>query len=227
MKPVSYKRILAYLIDIFIVICIATILTIFIPVSEEYTNQMNELNAVLEDYSSGDISETEYLEKFNDISYIINKESVQVSIVSVVLSTIYFVVLAYYMNGQTFGKKIMKIQVVSANSKKLTMNNYLIRSLIVDSILMNAISIIAILFLEKSSYLKVYDVTSTIFGAIYVVIFAMILFRQDGRGLHDLLANTKVISLNDKKVLNEETIKEEKKATKKEVIKDAEIIEKE
>ena len=136
MKPVSYKRILAYLIDIFIVICIATILTIFIPVSEEYTNQMNELNAVLEDYSSGDISETEYLEKFNDISYIVNKESVQVSIVSVVLSTIYFVVLAYYMNGQTFGKKIMKIQVVSANSKKLTMNNYLIRSLIVDSILL-------------------------------------------------------------------------------------------
>ena len=227
MKPVSYKRILAYLIDIFIVICIATILTMFIPVSEEYTNQMNELNAVLEDYSSGDISETEYLEKFNDISYIVNKESVQVSIVSVVLSTIYFVVLAYYMNGQTFGKKIMKIQVVSANSKKLTMNNYLIRSLIVDSILMNAISIIAILFLEKSSYLKVYDVTSTIFGAIYVVIFAMILFRQDGRGLHDLLANTKVISLNDNKVLNEEPIKEEKKETKKEVIKDAEIIEKE
>ena len=227
MKPVSYKRILAYLIDIFIVICIATILTIFIPVSEEYTNQMNELNAVLEDYSSGDISETEYLEKFNDISYIVNKESVQVSIVSVVLSTIYFVVLAYYMNGQTFGKKIMKIQVVSANSKKLTMNNYLIRSLIVDSILMNTISIVTILFLEKSSYLKVYDATSTIFGAIYVVIFAMILFRQDGRGLHDLLANTKVISLNDKKVLNEETIKEEKKATKKEVIKDAEIIEKE
>lgn len=227
MKPVSYKRILAYLIDIFIVICIATILTIFIPVSEEYTNQMNELNAVLEDYSSGDISETEYLEKFNDISYIVNKESVQVSIVSVVLSTIYFVVLAYYMNGQTFGKKIMKIQVVSANSKKLTMNNYLIRSLLVDSILMNTISVVTILFLEKSSYLKVYDVTSTIFGAIYVVIFAMILFRQDGRGLHDLLANTKVISLNDKKVLNEETIKEEKKATKKEVIKDAEIIEKE
>ena len=226
MKPVSYKRILAYLIDILIVTCIATILTMFIPVSEEYTNQMNELNAVLEDYSSGDISETEYLEKFSDISYIVNKESVQVSIVSVVLSTIYFVVLAYYMNGQTFGKKIMKIQVVSANSKKLTMNNYLIRSLLVDSILMNTISIVTILFLEKSSYLKVYDATSTIFGAIYVVIFAMILFRQDGRGLHDLLANTKVISLNDKKVLNEEPIKEEKKETKKEVIKDAEIIEK-
>ena len=227
MKPVSYKRILAYLIDILIVTCIATILTMFIPVSEEYVNQMNELNEVLENYSSGDISETEYLEKFNDISYIVNKESVQVSVVSVVLSIIYFVVLAYYMNGQTLGKKITRIKVVSSNSKKLTMNNYLIRSLLVDSILMNTISIVTILFLEKSSYLKVYDVTSTIFGAIYVVIFAMILFRQDGRGLHDLLANTKVISLNDKKVLNEETIKEEKKATKKEVIKDAEIIEKE
>ena len=227
MKPVSYKRILAYLIDILIVICIATILTMFIPVSEEYVNQMNELNEVLEDYSSGDILETEYLEKFNDISYIVNKESVQVSVVSVVLSIIYFVVLAYYMNGQTLGKKITRIKVVSSNSKKLTMNNYLIRSLLVDSILINTISIVTILFLEKSSYLKVYDVISTIFGAVYVIIFAMILFRQDGRGLHDLLANTKVISLNDKKVLNEETIKEEKKETKKEVIKDAEIIEKE
>ena len=106
------------------------------------------------------------------------------------------------------------------------MNNYLIRSLLVDSILINTISIVTILFLEKSSYLKVYDVISTIFGAVYVIIFAMILFRQDGRGLHDLLANTKVISLNDNKVLNEEPIKEEKKETKKEVIKDAEIIEK-
>lgn len=226
MKPVSYKRILAYLIDILIVTCIATILTMFIPVSEEYVNQMNELNEVLEDYSSGDISETEYLEKFNDISYIVNKESVQVSVVSVVLSIIYFVVLAYYMNGQTLGKKITRIKVVSSNSKKLTMNNYLIRSLLVDSILINTISIVTILFLEKSSYLKVYDVISTIFGAVYVIIFAMILFRQDGRGLHDLLANTKVISLNDNKVLNEEPIKEEKKETKKEVIKDAEIIEK-
>ena len=54
------------------------------------------------------------------------------------------------MNGQTLGKKIMKIQIVSSENKKLSMNNYLIRSLLVDSILMNIISIITILLMNKT-----------------------------------------------------------------------------
>lgn len=209
-KPVSYKRVLAYLIDILIVTVITTMITMFIPASPEYQEKANELNAVMESYSKGELEDEEYLQKANDISYVISKETVAISIVTIVLTTIYFVVVAYYMNGQTPGKKIMKLQVVSTNEKKLTINNFLIRSLIIDSILLNIISVVTILFMTKSLYLQIYDITTTIFGAIYIVTFAMILFREDGRGLHDIISKTKVISIENENnsVANTKVVKE-------------------
>ena len=218
-KAVSYKRILAYLFDILIVTLISSLFTSFIPLSDEYHDKYNELSNVVTSYQEGEIEEKEYLEKVNDISYVISKETVSTSIVTVVITTIYFVVVAYYMNGQTIGKKITKLQIVSTENKKLTMNNYLIRSLIVDSIFMNIINIVLILVLEKGMFLKANEVVSTVFGAFYVLLFAMILFKEDGRGLHDILAKTQVV---EKEIINEEIKeievvekKEAKKVTKK------------
>ena len=208
MKPMSYKRIFAYLIDTLIVTFVASILTMAIPASSEYTKATEELTTVMEDYSKGEITDSEYLEKANDISYTINKESVSVSIVTVVLTTIYFVVVAYYMNGQTLGKKLMKLKIV-AEDNKLTMNKLLVRSLIIDSILMNMIGIVTILLLNKTLYLKTYDITTTIFGAIYIVTFAMILFKEDGRGLHDMIAKTKVVTIDNQELNEIQVVKEE------------------
>jgi len=219
-KPVSYKRILAYLIDILIVTVISSIFTLAIPVSDLYLDKSEELSTIMKSYQKGEIEKNEYLDKVNDISYVISKETVSTSIVTVVITTIYFVVLGYYMNGQTPGKKFMKIRVVSNDETRLTMNNYLIRGLIVDSILMNIISIAIILVLEKDMFFKVNEIMSTIFGAFYVFVFAMILFREDGRGFHDIIANTKVIAdenlnafVNEIEVVKE--VNEEKKKSNK------------
>ena len=219
-KPVSYKRVLAYLLDIVIITLVATLLTMFIPTSQEYQQKSNELTEVMESFTEGEITQDEYLEKVNDISYVINKETVSTSIVTVVLTTIYFVVVAYYMEGQTLGKRIMKLKVVSTDDNNLSMNKLLVRSLIVDSILMNIISILTILLMTKSMYLQTYDTITTIFGAIYIVTFAMILFREDGRGLHDIIAKTKVISTEEKfeeiAVIKEEIEENKTIETKKE-----------
>jgi len=229
MKVSVYRRIFAYLIDTMIIVFISTLLTMAIPMSESYKNASSELTQVMEKYTSGEMKEKEYLESVNDISYTLNKESIAESIVSVVISTIYFVVIAYYLNGQTPGKKLMKLRIVSTKKdKKLTMNNFLIRGLIVDSILLNIISIIIILTLKKSTYLSIYNVISNIFSFIYIATFVMILFRQDGRGLHDLIAKTKVVSVEKEKEQVEESkeIKETKEEATKEIIEE-EIIEKE
>lgn len=200
MKPVSYKRIFAYIIDIMIISIISTLITSFIPLSSEYQRASDELYITLEDYNNEEITNEEYLEKVNEISYIANRESVSVSIITILIAASYFVILPYYMNGQTLGKKLMKIKVVSSNNKKLNILNYLIRSLFVGSILLNTINVITILFLSKDLYLKTYNITSTIFGAIYLVIFSMILFRKDGMGLHDMIAKTKVINKSDENI---------------------------
>lgn len=223
MKANSYKRVLAYLVDVMIISFVSLLLTYFVPTSENYNKLNKEFENLTIDYRNQEVTMEEYLEKGTDINYQLNKEAVPQTIVSTVLSIIYFVVLAYFMNGETLGKKLMKIKITSNNDKKLTMNNYLIRALVIDSVLMNIITIITILLFSKDIYLTSYNIISYVFSFVYIVSLAMILFSKNGRGLQDILANTKVIST--------ETIEEKQEVLEKEIvnkkdpkIEDAEII---
>lgn len=221
MKSNSYKRITAYLVDIMIITFISSLITFVIPTSENYTKLTKQFSNLTEEYANQKITKEEYLTKGSEINYSLSKETVAESIVTLVITISYFVVFTYFMNGETIGKKIMKIKITSNNHKKLTMNNYLVRSLIINSILLQFISILTILFLDKTTYLSVYNIISNVFSIIFVVSFMMILFRKDGRGLHDILANTKVISTEKKEqdVTEKETKKEEDLK-----LKDAELI---
>ena len=58
---------------------------------------------------------------------------------------------------------------------------------------MNIIGVIFILFMKKDMYIKYNDIITYLFGVFYIVSIAMILFREDGRGLHDIICNTKVV----------------------------------
>lgn len=223
MKANSYKRVLAYLVDVMIISFVSLLLTYFVPTSENYNKLNKEFENLTIDYRNQEVTMEEYLEKGTDINYQLNKEGVPQTIVSTVLSIIYFVVLAYFMNGETLGKKLMKIKITSNNDKKLTMNNYLIRALVIDSVLMNIITIITILLFSKDIYLTSYNIVSYVFSFVYIVSLAMILFSKNGRGLQDILANTKVIST--------EIIEEKQEVLEKEIvnkkdpkIEDAEII---
>lgn len=223
MKANSYKRVLAYLVDVMIISFVSLLLTYFVPTSENYNKLNKEFETLTIDYRNQEVTMEEYLEKGTDINYQLNKEAVPQTIVSTVLSIIYFVVLAYFMNGETLGKKLMKIKIASNNDKKLTMNNYLIRALVIDSVLMNIITIITILLFSKDIYLTSYNIISYVFSFVYIVSLAMILFSKNGRGLQDILANTKVIST--------ETVEEKQEVLEKEIvnkkdskIEDAEII---
>lgn len=223
MKANSYKRVLAYLVDVMIISFVSLLLTYFVPTSENYNKLNKEFETLTIDYRNQEVTMEEYLEKGTDINYQLNKEAVPQTIVSTVLSIIYFVVLAYFMNGETLGKKLMKIKITSNNDKKLTMNNYLIRALVIDSVLMNIITIITILLFSKDIYLTSYNIISYVFSFVYIVSLAMILFSKNGRGLQDILANTKVISTET--VEEKQEVLEKKIVNKKDSkIEDAEII---
>ena len=220
MKPYSYKRIIAYLIDIIIVTSLSTMLTYFLPENKEYNEGMEEYTTLVNNAIFLGI-ESLLFQKSNDLMYTINRSSITTTIVTTVLTIFYFVVFTYFMNGQTIGKKLMKIKIVSNDRKKLTMNNFLIRGLIINSILMNVLGIIILLGLNKATYLKVNDTLTYVYLFMMVLTLGMVLFREDKRGLHDILANTKVINAKPEENLltEEETIQNEDSK-----IKDATII---
>ena len=220
MKPYSYKRIIAYILDAFIVSILSYLITYFIPQNEDYKIAAKNYTNLLNSYTNQEVSKDEFLELSNDYIYEINKNSITATIVSTVIAIGYYVILAYFMDGQTLGKKMMKIRIVSNNRKKLTMNNFLLRALVMNSILLNIFGIIFVIGLNRNTYFKVNDIVTYIFGVIYIITFGMILFKEDRRGIHDYIANTKVVVIKDK-VLEDE---EELETNKDSKTKDAEII---
>ena len=118
--------------------------------------------------------------------------------------------------GQTVGKKLMKLQTVSKDGKEdVSIGRYILRSLLLYSTLYYFFLTVGVFFLTKGYY-SAYS-TGLYYAnmVLELIIIYLVFTRSDMRGLHDLLANTKVISLEEQT----EEIKEEK------TIIDAEIIE--
>ena len=196
------KRVMAFIIDTFIVLIIASVIAAigFInPYKDEYENAYNEytelVTMIQEEESSVDL-ET-YEDDLITGYYNVNKYNVVRSGISIVCTLLYFGVLQFAMKGQTLGKKIMKIRVVAnRDDKKLNVGNYLIRSVILNNIVFSILFIVGIYLLDASGYYSFSSIVSYLRMLVLTIIMLMVVLRKDFRGLHDFAAGTKVIDLN-------------------------------
>ena len=195
MKAYFLQRLVSYLIDFFIIIFIVTGITFFIPTSDAYKEAYEEANEISDLYFNGEISNSEYLSRYGDVSYTMAKETIVVTVIHLVVTVAYFGTYAYYMNGQTIGKKIMKIRVVNKDNSNVGHSILIFRTAIIYGVIESIISLIILRFISSNMYL--YAITPLEFLQYIFVLISlfMIMFRKDGRGLHDILFKTKVISL--------------------------------
>lgn len=138
-----------------------------------------------------------YNDKGQDYSYKLVKLSIISGFINILCILLYFVVIQYYFNGQTLGKKIFKIQVKSNNGKKLTLLNYFVRCLILNEVFINLLSIICAICLSKSNYIVYNQVIYFVTYILEMTLLFMIVFDKNNRGLHDYISNTKVVDLNE------------------------------
>ena len=192
-KAMFSQRVLAFLIDLVLISMITSLITMFVPVNDTATKLYEEQNRVLEGYVEGTVSMEEYVNQMVDLSYDISRQTVIVSIVTIVISLLYYVVYPCYNNGQTFGKKLMKIKIKKTNDTELSMNDLLIRSMINNSILVNIINIVLVLFLNKNIYLTTSSLFSTIQYLVLIISLIMIAFTKNAQGLHDKVCKTEVV----------------------------------
>lgn len=212
-----FKRIGAYLIDFLVITFISMIITkiSFInPRYNEYVEVSAKYNEILTDYYDKKINSTEFNKKVNDISYDMNKSGYVYIISDIVVIILYFGVANYYLKGQTLGKRVMNLQIVSAKDKPLKIYNYLIRCIILNGVIMDIVTLIAICF-TRNTYYEIYRVGSNINFYFIIIVFLSIMFSMSGRGLHDLIAGTKVINT---KIITDEA-KNNKENAKEKVIK--------
>lgn len=192
-KAMFSQRVLAFLIDLVLLSMITSLITMFIPMNDTATKLYEEQNRVLEGYVEGTVPMEEYVNQMIDLGYDISKQTVIISIVSIVISLLYYVVYPCYNNGQTFGKKLMKIKIKKTNDKELSMNDLLIRSMINNSVLVSIINVILVLFLSKDLYLSTSSFVGVIQYIVLIISLIMIAFTKNAQGLHDKIAKTEVV----------------------------------
>ena len=210
------KRLMAYVIDILIVsICMTPILnwSVINPYIDEYTENYTEYTELLEQANAGDIDpeDAEYEEKIIDLNYQINKYKVVSSSISAGSLLLYFALLQWALKGQTIGKKIMKIKVVAnREDKKLNIGNYILRSLILNNIIFTIVLIFGVYLFKEDGYYNLSMIVSYLQLLVMSIIMLMIVLRKDFRGLHDIVAGTKVIDVSPNALVDKKEDDEEK-----------------
>ena len=194
MKASFTKRFVSYLIDIIIVFMLATFITSFVPTSEKAKTLTEEMSQTMKVETEDEATLKQQLAKTQEITYELSKETVISSLLTITTYILYFVVLPVYNKGQTLGKKLMKLKISNVKEKELTINNMLYREMILHNILINIISTVLVIVLNKKQFIMSNYILSCIQMMFFVIIIIMIVVRKDGRGLHDIIGNTIVIN---------------------------------
>lgn len=195
-KAYFLQRLLAYVLDMTIVVLVSTLIS-YPFISTKAVDKLNKQSSeILEKYQNQEISAKTYFNQSMDNSYQLSKETGLTNIVTIVVYVLYFIVYQMYMNGQTIGKRIMKIRVVKNEDGTLSMNDMLIRGLINNYILANILIAIFVL-INRNTYVYGSSIVQIIQYAILIASIFMIIIRKDGRSVADLICGTKVVSLKE------------------------------
>lgn len=191
MKAGFVKRLLAFLIDSVVLSIIFSIITI------GYVSNNNSIEDKLTGYQdkieSGELSEEEVVNEYYNLFYNIQKDNRKDNTVNFVLYIGYFIIFGYLNKGQTIGKKLVKIKVVNNNGDTPSIYNMIFRNVFIYGLFTMLFSILFIDIINFKIFMSVYFILSYIECIIVVISFFMVLYKKDGRGLHDIIAKTKVI----------------------------------
>lgn len=191
-KAYFSQRLVAFIIDMLFVTVVASLLAGPFIDSEKIQKYEKQETEIMEKYTKQEISPEDYLASYESVYYKLTRDTGVLSIITILLEVIYFVVYQLFNGGQTIGKKIMKIKVISENGD-LDMNQMIYRSLLSNFILVNILTFMFLLFTSRNVYFVASLLLQGIQYIIILVSVIMILSKNTGCALHDKLAHTKVI----------------------------------
>lgn len=186
------KRIIAYIIDMAIVYLISSVI-LALPIVSYDTNQYLEY---YEEYtetliSSEEITE-EVIEKQNSLMYKMSFLAKNSLVAQAIVTFGYFGIAACLMKGQTIGKKLQHIKVVSIDNKEINPHLFILRSVILTNLIPQICSVLAIYLLKESYWITAESIIGNISMMITIALIIVLIFRSDERSLHDLICKTKV-----------------------------------
>ncbi len=203
LKALFSQRFVAFMIDLILVSFITSLVTAIIPTNSSIDKLYDQQVKIVENYTNQKITMQEYVNQLVDINYDIAKQTGIITLISIAISLLYYVLYVYKNDGQSIGKKMMKIKIQKKDKdKELTMNDLLFRTMILQGTLVSIIGFCTILFLDKDTYLATNSLLNLIQYSILIISFFLVAFTKERQGLHDMVAKTEVVCTNT--VLNKE-----------------------
>lgn len=192
----SLRRIGAYIIDyifIFLFLTMINQIRFLNPTFEEYVETYDDYLVLLDDLNVSNALDIVKNDDYVRVNYDLERYSVSITIISVVVYLGYFIGFQMWNKGQTLGKKLFNLQVVSNNNDKVKWWQMVLRNVIVYNLILEVLLIIALFIFNKEGYMMVRIALTIVAMLIFYVNAIFIILRKDGRGLHDLVAGTKVV----------------------------------
>lgn len=207
MNKYVYRRISAFLIDVFLVTFVSTIfssISYVNPFMESYKVAYDEYREIYKSESESVLTNptiknvVDYSNKMSKQIYKIDYSMLFNNIYYLVFSFLYFVLFAYFTNGQTLGKKLFKLKVVRQDGEKVKLSNLMLRTLLSGSSIFMGVNIIVVIQLlllmipQNQAYFYAILFSSMI-SYVIEIIGLVLLFSKEHRSLDDIIGSTKVI----------------------------------
>ena len=194
MKVSFKKRLFAYLIDFVLLTTIVTIINCVLPTTTKQVEINKELDSLQQDLLDGEINNKQYFDGYKKLLPELDKSNMAINVCNLVFILGYFIIIPVVNNGQTLGKKILKIKIEKIDGN-LTIRDMVIRNFITTSLLQLMISSTLVYIVNNDIYYNLSIFVSLLQILLVIITSFMIIYRKDEKGVQDLITGTQVIEV--------------------------------
>lgn len=195
MKVNNFRRFNAFLIDLLIVLLFLMIIYYFVP-ENNLVNKINENIAQLnEQIMKHDIGYKDYIMNVSDNIYKLDYERIPYTAFNILIIILYFIVIPTITKGYTIGMYLLNLKLKG----KITINNLFLRNLITTGLLYLLTSFVAIYLFKGTTYFLVLTILGFIQILLVIISTFMVLYKQDGKGIQDIISGTGIIKSKEVK----------------------------
>ncbi len=194
MKVSFKKRLFAYLIDFVLLTTIVTIINCVLPTTTKQVEINKELDSLQQNLLDGEIDNKQYFDGYKKLLPELDKSNMAINVCNLVFILGYFIIIPVVNNGQTLGKKILKIKIEKIDGN-LTIRDMVIRNFITTSLLQLMISSTLVYIVNNDIYYNLSIFVSLLQILLVIITSFMIIYRKDEKGVQDLITGTQVIEV--------------------------------
>lgn len=193
MKVNYYRRFSSFLIDILLLALFFMVAYYFIDDSDKVIEINENIAKISEQAIKHDISMKDYMVKFSENIYELDKERVLQTGFNILVIILYFIIVPIITKGYTLGMYILGIKI----SGKINVATMFLRNLVATGLLYLILSFILVYFVKDTTYFISLTILGFIQFLLVIISTFMIIYRHDKQGIQDILSGTRIVNIKE------------------------------